>query len=80
MPLAGCHKVQKKAKRIGLLFSTARTTPSVEPRRYEDISDVETAHYIFTDGCGLIFPHLSQELARRIRIVSRTVRYTPSVF
>ncbi|KAL0767441.1 hypothetical protein CaCOL14_010291 [Colletotrichum acutatum] len=33
MPLAGCHKVQKKAKRIGLLFSTARTTPSVEPRR-----------------------------------------------
>ncbi|OHE90612.1 hypothetical protein CORC01_14096 [Colletotrichum orchidophilum] len=72
--------VQKKAKRIGLLFSTAHTTISVDPKRCEDISDVETADYIFTDGCGLIAPHLAQELARRINIVFRTVRYTPSVF
>ncbi|KAK1657950.1 RNA-dependent RNA polymerase [Colletotrichum godetiae] len=72
--------VQKKAKRIGLLFSTAHTTLSVEPKRCEDIVDIETADYIFTDGCGLIAPRLAQDLARRIAIVFRTVRYTPSVF
>ncbi|GJC88137.1 RNA-dependent RNA polymerase 1 [Colletotrichum liriopes] len=72
--------VQKKAKRIGLLFSTAHATLAVDPKRCEDIPDVETADYVFTDGCGLIAPHLAQELARRIGIVIRTVRYTPSVF
>ncbi|KAF4447211.1 hypothetical protein F53441_9259 [Fusarium austroafricanum] len=72
--------VGKKAKRIGLLFSSAKTAMMVSPDRCEDIPDVETADYVFTDGCGLIAPSLAQELSRRTRIVFRDNRYTPSVF
>lgn len=72
--------VQKKAKRIGLLFSTAHAVVPVDPGRCQDIPDIETADYVFTDGCGLIAPYLARELARRMRIVFRNVRYTPSVF
>lgn len=72
--------VGKKAKRIGLLFSVARTAVTVPPDRCEDIPDVETPDYIFTDGCGLIAPILARDLARRVRIIFRDTRYTPSVF
>ncbi|KAK4196115.1 putative RNA-dependent RNA polymerase [Triangularia verruculosa] len=72
--------VAKKAKRIGLLFSTAAVTMNIHPDCVEDIPDVETTDYIFTDGCGLISPDLAQELARRRRIIFRNRRYTPSVF
>lgn len=72
--------VAKKAKRIGLLFSTAQVVITVSPERVEDIPDVESAEYIFTDGCGLIVPRLAQELARRVGVVFRDRRYTPSVF
>ncbi|KAK4148839.1 RNA dependent RNA polymerase-domain-containing protein [Chaetomidium leptoderma] len=69
----------KKAKRIGLLFSTAKVAMEVSPDRVEDIADIESADYIFTDGCGRIAPRLAQELARKIGIVFRDRRYTPSV-
>lgn len=72
--------VSKKAKRLGLLFSTAEVAMDVDPSRCEDIEDIETNDYIFTDGCGLIAPRLAQELARRTGIVFRNTRYTPSVF
>lgn len=72
--------VQKKAKRIGLLFSEARAVMIVPPDRCEDIADIETADYNFTDGCGLISPHLARDLARRMGIVHRNTRYRPSVF
>jgi hypothetical protein len=72
--------VAKKAKRIGLLFSTAQIATHVPSERCEDIADIETDDYIFTDGCGLISPILAKELARKVRIVFRDKRYTPSVF
>lgn len=72
--------VGKKAKRIGLLFSSAQVAMEVPSDRCEDIPDVETTDYVFTDGCGLIAPSLAKELARRVRIVFRDTRYTPSVF
>lgn len=72
--------VGKKAKRIGLLFSTARAAMTISPDRVQDIPDIESADYIYTDGCGLISPRLASELARRTRIVFRDKRYTPSVF
>ncbi|KAK3994424.1 RNA dependent RNA polymerase-domain-containing protein [Cladorrhinum sp. PSN332] len=72
--------VGKKAKRIGLLFSTAQVAMHVDPDRVEDIPDIESADYVYTDGCGLISPRLASELARRVRIVFRDKRYTPSVF
>lgn len=71
--------VAKKAKRIGLLFSTAKVAMTVSPDRVEDIPDIESADYIFTDGCGLVSPRLAQELARTVGIVFRDRRYTPSV-
>ncbi|KAK3937348.1 RNA dependent RNA polymerase-domain-containing protein [Diplogelasinospora grovesii] len=72
--------VGKKAKRIGLLFSVAQVATTVSPDRCEDIPDIETPDYVFTDGCGLIAPVLARELARRVRIIFRDQRYTPSVF
>jgi len=64
--------VAKKAKRIGLLFSTAPVAKMIPPDRVEDIPDIESPDgYIFTDGCGLISPHLAQNLARRVGIVFR---------
>ncbi|KAK1978655.1 hypothetical protein LZ30DRAFT_207598 [Colletotrichum cereale] len=49
---------------------------TVGPERCEDIADVETADYVFTDGCGLVAPHLAQELARRMGIVTIDSRQT----
>lgn len=72
--------VAKKAKRIGLLFSVARAAMKVDPKKVEDIPDIEVGDYAFTDGCGLIAPALAKELSRRTRIVFRNMRYTPSVF
>ncbi|CZR57842.1 related to NAM7-nonsense-mediated mRNA decay protein (RdRP) [Phialocephala subalpina] len=72
--------VAKKSKRIGLLFSVAQMATTVDPNRCEDIQDIEANNYIFTDGCGLISPHLAHELSRKVEIAFRNVRYTPSVF
>lgn len=72
--------VGKKAKRIGLLFSTAKAALAVEPGRCEDIPDIELRDYVFTDGCGLVAPRFAQELARRLRLTFRNTRYSPSVF
>jgi hypothetical protein len=72
--------VAKKSKRIGLLFSVAQVAMTVDPGRCQDISDIETNDYIFTDGCGLISPHLARELSRKVGITFRNIRYTPSVF
>ncbi|KAF8467385.1 RNA dependent RNA polymerase-domain-containing protein [Kalaharituber pfeilii] len=71
--------VAKKAKRIGLLFSNARVAIQLDPEKTEDIGDVETKDYCFTDGCGLIAPGLARELAKKSGIVYRNKRYTPSV-
>jgi hypothetical protein len=72
--------VAKKAKRIGLLFSSAEMATEVKPDRCEDIPDVLTKDYIFTDGCGLIAKSLANLLVQKVRITFRNVRYTPSVF
>jgi len=72
--------VAKKAKRIGLLFSSAEVAMIVDPARCEDIPDVENDNYIFTDGCGSISPRFAQELSRRLRLCFRVRRYSPSVF
>ena len=77
---AGIKTVAKKAKRIGLLFSTAEMAMNLEPDRCEDIPDVATKDYIFTDGCGLISKHLAKQLVQRANIKYRNRRYLPSVF
>jgi RNA dependent RNA polymerase len=72
--------VAKKAKRIGLLFSTAHSVMEVASERCRDIADVENENYIFTDGCGLIALGLARQLVRKRPIVFRNHRYLPAVF
>jgi hypothetical protein len=79
--LSKLKSVGKKAKRIGLLFSSAdMALEDLPPERCEDIEDVKRDDYTFTDGCGLISLKLAQELARRGNMVHRNKRYLPFVF
>jgi hypothetical protein len=72
--------VGKKAKRIGLLFSSAEMAVTLQPDRCEDIEDVNGNDYIFTDGCGLVSIHLAREIVQRRKIAYRNRKYLPSVF
>ena len=78
--LSKLKSVAKKAKRIGLLFSSAEMALTLSPERCEDIEDVKRDDYVFTDGCGLIAPQLAKQLAKSRKIIFRNKRYTPSVF
>ncbi|KAH8733141.1 RNA dependent RNA polymerase-domain-containing protein [Phaeosphaeriaceae sp. PMI808] len=78
--LSKLKSVGKKAKRIGLLFSSAEVTLDLPPNRCQDIEDVATKDYIYTDGCGLISSQLARHLAQKRNIVFRDRRYCPSVF
>ena len=72
--------VAKKAKRIGLLFSTADRVIDVAPERYQDIPDIEDGDFNFTDGCGLISLEFAKLLVHKKPIVFRNLKYLPSVF
>jgi hypothetical protein len=78
--LSKLKSVGKKAKRIGLLFSSAEMALELSPDRCEDIDDVKFNDYIFTDGCGLISRHLANRLCQSRNIVYRGMCYHPSVF
>jgi hypothetical protein len=78
--LSKLKSVGKKAKRIGLLFSSAEMALALPPERCEDIEDAKRDDYIFTDGCGLISLQLARQLAQRRNILYRDKRYLPSVF
>ncbi|KIW73618.1 hypothetical protein PV04_01721 [Phialophora macrospora] len=71
--------VAKKAKRIGLLFSTADVVQDVPATRCQDVDDVERDGFIFSDGCGLVSKYFVRLLASKMRIVFRDRRYHPSV-
>jgi hypothetical protein len=71
--------VAKKAKRIGLLFSSCHAIMQVLEERCKDIDDIENLGYIFTDGCGLISQRFAQLLAQKMPIIVRSQRYLPSV-
>ena len=72
--------VAKKAKRIGLLFSTADRVVNVAPNRCQDIPDIEDGGLNFTDGCGLISLEFAKLLVRKKPITFRNKKYMPSVF
>lgn len=71
--------VAKKAKRIGLLFSSTKMGFDLPPERCEDIPDIQNNDYNFTDGCGLVSPGLVRQAARAAQIVFRNQKYLPSV-
>lgn len=77
---SGMKTVAKKAKRIGLLFSSAEMATNLDPERCEDIDDVDREDYCFTDGCGLLSKQLARLIVQRKDIVFRNQRYLPSVF
>lgn len=72
--------VAKKAKRIALLFSAAEIACKVQPEYCEDIPDVVSKEYNFTDGCGLISEKFAKFLVKNMNIRFRNQRYMPSVF
>ena len=72
--------VAKKAKRIALLFSVAETACELRPECCEDIPDVVSKDYNFTDGCGLISEQFGKFLVKGMNTRFRNQRYTPSVF
>jgi hypothetical protein len=74
------RSVSKKAKRIGLLFSTVEMAMTLDPERVEDIDDVERGNYIYTDGCGFMATSLAKQLAKQRNIVHRNIQYLPSVY
>ncbi|KAI4137322.1 MAG: hypothetical protein LQ341_005190, partial [Variospora aurantia] len=72
--------VAKLAKRIGLLFSSAKTATRLDPERCQDIPDIVRDDYIFTDGCGLISKHFANLLVQRLDLRFRNLRYHPAVY
>lgn len=52
----------KRAKRIGLLFSTFNQSIVLEEHEYTIIEDVKRGKYIFTDGCGFMSDAFAQEI------------------
>ena len=72
--------VSKLAKRIGLLFSSAKVATQLQPDRSEDIPDVIRGDYNFTDGCGLIAARFAKILVQKLNICFRNQRYLPTVY
>ncbi|KDR76562.1 hypothetical protein GALMADRAFT_450547 [Galerina marginata CBS 339.88] len=72
--------VAKRAKRIGLLFSSAEVDFNLDPKYIGDIPDITMGDEVFSDGCGLISKRLAIQLSKAKRIVFRNLRYTPTVF
>jgi RNA dependent RNA polymerase len=70
----------KKAKRIGLLFSTTEMGVQLATDRCEDIPDIRSKDYVFTDGCGLISSGLAKQLVKHGHIAFRNISYLPSVY
>ena len=78
--LSKIKTVAKKAKRIGLLFSSATLATQLQPDRYEDIEDIKRDDFVFTDGCGSISPHFAKILVQKVNISFRNNRYLPCVY
>ncbi|KAF9057077.1 RNA-directed RNA polymerase [Panaeolus papilionaceus] len=72
--------VAKRAKRIGLLFSSAEIDFNLDPNRIADIPDIKMGDEIFSDGCGLMSRRLAVQVSKAKRIIFRGTRYTPTVF
>ncbi|KAH3539158.1 hypothetical protein KXW20_001503, partial [Aspergillus fumigatus] len=72
--------VAKKAKRIGLLFSSCYALMEVPDGTYEVVDDIELSGYNFTDGCGLVGAKTAKVLSQKLSIISRNTRYHPAVY
>ncbi|KAF9556779.1 RNA-directed RNA polymerase [Agrocybe pediades] len=72
--------VAKRAKRIGLLFSSAQIDYVLDPRWVADIPDITVGDEVFSDGCGLISKRLAVGLSKAKKIIFRGARYTPTVY
>ncbi|KAF5334777.1 hypothetical protein D9611_012906 [Ephemerocybe angulata] len=71
--------VSKRAKRIGLLFSSAQVDLQLDPKFIADIPDIEIGDEVFSDGCGLMSKRLAITVAKKKKVVFRGTRYTPTV-
>ncbi|THH07660.1 hypothetical protein EW145_g3223 [Phellinidium pouzarii] len=76
----GIHNIAKRAKRIGLLFSSTAIGLYLDVKYTADIPDIESGGELFSDGCGLVSRHWGNQLSKHKGIVFRNRRYTPSIF
>ena len=65
----------KRAKRIGLLFSSFDQSTILQETQYDVIDDIEGGKYIFSDGCGF----MSDSFAQEIQDVHRHLESKPCV-
>ena len=74
--------IEKRAKRIGLLFSNSEISCELNPEDTRDMPDVERNGHIFTDGCGLISESFAKKLTRQHKLSPPYLPslYVPSVF
>ncbi|XP_022793056.1 probable RNA-dependent RNA polymerase 1 [Stylophora pistillata] len=65
----------KRAKRIGLLFSSFDQSINLQENQFGVIDDIKVRKYTFTDGCGF----MSDSFAQEIQDVDRGLESKPSV-
>ena len=73
------RNVAKRAKKIGLLFTSGTHVFSLPISQFEMISDIEMNGHCFIDGCGFISSDLIKEIAKKMSLEFRTQRHYPSV-
>ncbi|CAJ1414323.1 unnamed protein product [Effrenium voratum] len=77
------HPAAKRAKRVGLLFSSIANVVTIpEGFREENDEDVERNGFCFTDGCGRLSTAFGKRIARSLTIMDpmTCARYRPSTF
>lgn len=73
----------KRAKRVGLLFTSITSSITVSEKFQEDADeDIEANGFCFTDGCGQHCTNFAKVVARELRILEpvSAARYRPSAF
>lgn len=65
---------------IGLLFTEASLDFTLDPQKTLDIPDITFGQELFSNGCGLMAKKLAVQVAKKMGIKFRNVRYTPRVF
>jgi regulator of nonsense transcripts 1 len=77
---SGIKTIAKKAKQIGLLFSSCHALMEVPDGTYKVIDDIKLLGYNFTDGCRLVRAKTARVLSQKLLIISWNTRYHPAVY
>ena len=62
------------------MFTEASLDFTLDPQKTLDIPDITFGDELFSNGCGLMARKLAVQVAKKMGIKFRNVRYTPRVF